>query len=105
RSCQIFLNYDTLRNRFTGKHLSPHEAHASQQACKPLAEGVLIEWLWYFGRRGEPADKEYISYLASILAGRPVGKNWVDPFYKRNIGRICSSKASNLDPKRAQAFN
>jgi hypothetical protein len=73
-----------VQNCFQGKHVSPQQAHASQQLLSPKAEKVLIDWIIFFSDTGHPLSKQTIRKKAEALCGKKPCKSWILYFLQQH---------------------
>lgn len=98
------LPYDTVRRCFLGTSLSPSESHAHQQLLLPNIEKVLVDWIIFLSDTSHPLNKRSIQKKAEALCGRKPSEKWIRAFLRRHP-EVKLGRPSDLDPKRAQAFN
>jgi hypothetical protein len=96
--------YTTMRNRFQGEHVPAREAHIKEMLLSPAQEEVMVDWMKFLGMVGRPVCQQTMRPKVHSLCGKYPGDTWVRRFIKRHP-EVKLGRASNLDPKRAQAFN
>lgn len=96
------VNRSTLSKRFRHKTTSRAQANSDYRQCLTNAqEEVLIYRINYLTRRNLSPIPKIVKSLAEEIAGKKIGKNWVDGFVKRYPDRLLSKYLKVMDKNRA----
>ena len=77
------VKVQTLRDRLNGRQPRV-ESSPNGSLLSPTDELVLKDHILDADQRGLPPRHQHVREMASILAGKPVGENWVSCFIKRH---------------------
>lgn len=95
--------HTSLGDRAHGRK-TRNEARGYQQILNPPLEGVLVEWIWHWGGWGVPMTSHAIRAKAMALAGRDLGKNWLNRF-KNQHPEMKSVWSTTIDATWAKQVN
>ncbi|KAF8824188.1 hypothetical protein HHX47_DHR8000488 [Lentinula edodes] len=96
------ISHTTLQRRIEGG-VSRAEAHAHEQNLSPAQEGILVEWIKVQGHRGVPLSLASVADYASDIAGKAMGKNWLDRF-RTHHPELSLKNTTPLEESRARAL-
>ncbi|KAJ3760751.1 hypothetical protein EV360DRAFT_39151, partial [Lentinula raphanica] len=79
----------------------------------PAEQQVLVDWIVFLGHAGMPVEKRTLrTKVKAIMAAKgkgvkasSVSSTLIRNFEQKHKEMLKKSRGSNLDPKRAQAFN
>jgi hypothetical protein len=93
----------TLRRRYLSQTTTRATQHARQRVLTPQQDNELLQWIQEETQGRNPPAWHLVAQKASLLAGRPVGKNWVYKFLHRYNHLILSRRAAPMERVRASA--
>jgi hypothetical protein len=98
------IPYHLLYRRYNQICKARGQAHPKRLLSIPQ-EDVVVQWFIFLGLMGVAQTKDMALAKVYAVSGKVPGRNWYSRFMKRHQTRLVSGRGSNLDPKRAQAFN
>ena len=96
-------NRSTLSKRWRGVQGSVQQKNENQRLLNKTQEKELILYIDGLTTRGLPPTRQIIRNFASNIAGRQVGRSWVNRFIKRHENDLVSQWASGIDTQRKRA--
>jgi transposase-like protein len=93
----------TLRRRYLSQTTTRATQHARQRVLTPQQDNELLQWIQEETQGQNPPSHQLVAQKASLLAGRPVSKNWVYGFLHQYHHLILSRRAAPIERVRASA--
>jgi hypothetical protein len=93
----------TLSRRYRGETTSKQASAAARRLLSPIQETELLGQIKRLTSNGLPPTKIMIGNFASGIAGRDVGKHWVERFISRNADELILTWSSGIDRERYQS--
>ncbi|EJC99236.1 DDE-domain-containing protein, partial [Fomitiporia mediterranea MF3/22] len=105
RAASVYqIPYRTLYNRYHHCHKNKYKAQASKKLLSNSAETSLSDWITLWGNNGTALNQRGVGSIVERISGVHPSDFWCRSFKARHP-ELKVSRASGLDPKRAQAFN
>ena len=93
----------TLARRHKGASTSSAIKVQNQLSLHPQQEYELVQYIERLGRQGLPPTRAAIQNFGSQLAGKRVGKSWVDRFMVRHRDHLIPRWTTGIDNNRHKA--
>ena len=87
----------TLRRRHRAETETVEVQHLRQQLLTPEQEVELIRYINQETKGKQPPGRFLVRDKAALLAGKPVGQNWVYRFLQRHADVLVYKKAAPID--------
>jgi hypothetical protein len=100
---QYGVDRSTLARRHQGLSTSRDAQYNNQQILHPQQEQELLRYIERLTSQGLPPTRPMIRRFASQIAGRELGKCWVNRFVKRHQVDLISRWATGINRLRHQA--
>jgi hypothetical protein len=104
---QIALKYGVVASTLRRRHIAETQPRSlrnvQQQLLTPEQEQELVRWIDEETQGHQPPGRLLVKQKASLLAGKPVGVNWVYRFLHRHEDDLVFKNAAPMDRLRHEA--
>jgi hypothetical protein len=104
---QVALKHGVVASTLRRRHLAETQPRSlqnvQQQLLTPEQEQELVRWIDKETQGHQPPGRFLVKHKASLLAGKPVGVNWVYRFLHRHEDDLVFKNAAPIDRLRHKA--
>ena len=96
------IAFSTLRDRIQGA-TTRVQSHTAQQLLTPIDKKAVLRWIADLENTKFPPRIDHVRQAATLLAGKPPGKNWITRFLNRHP-HLAAKLTSPIEKDRVEAM-